>query len=131
MIDSKSHKLVEAVKKQLQYVMDPELPFLSISEMGMLRDVYFHEGHTVIVLTPTYSGCPATDVISEDSLKSEELITVKYGKLFEEYDKWQDAKNAEFQAIGRIKDSGDRYIYLDKNEVDNQRETKQYFPGEC
>ena len=70
MIDSKSHKLVEAVKKQLQYVMDPELPFLTISEMGMLRDVYFHEGHTVIVLTPTYSGCPATDVISEDSLKA-------------------------------------------------------------
>ena len=47
--------------------MDPELPFLTIGEMGMLRDVYYAGDHTVIVLTPTYSGCPATDIISEDS----------------------------------------------------------------
>ena len=74
MIDSESHKLVEAVKRQLRDVMDPELPFLSIAEMGMLRDVYFSEGHTVIELTPTCSGCPATDIISEDSLKAARVV---------------------------------------------------------
>tara|TARA_B100000427_G_C15491712_1_gene587947 strand:+ start:377 stop:877 length:501 start_codon:yes stop_codon:yes gene_type:complete len=70
MMSSESHKLVEAVKNQLKDVMDPELPFLSIGEMGMLRGVYFSDGRTVIVLTPTYSGCPATDIISEDTLKA-------------------------------------------------------------
>ena len=74
MINSESHKLVEAVKRQLQDVMDPELPFLTIGEMGMLRDVYYSDGHTIIVLTPTYSGCPATDMISEDSLKAARVV---------------------------------------------------------
>ena len=57
--------------------MDPELPFLTIGEMGMLRDVYYARDHTVIVLTPTYSGCPATDIISEDSLKAARVIDPK------------------------------------------------------
>ena len=77
MINSESHKLIEAVKRQLEDVMDPELPFLSIGEMGMLRDVFFQDDHTVIVLTPTYSGCPATDVISEDSLKAARVVDPK------------------------------------------------------
>ena len=68
------HRLVSAVRRQLQDVMDPELPFLTISEMGMLRDVYLKDDHTVIVLTPTYSGCPATDIISEDSLKAARVV---------------------------------------------------------
>lgn len=67
-------ELVEAVKRQLQDVMDPELPFLTIHEMGMLRDVIYEDGHTVVVITPTYSGCPATDVISEDALKAARTV---------------------------------------------------------
>ena len=67
-------ELVEAVKRQLQDVMDPELPFLTILEMGMLRDVIYEDGHTVVVITPTYSGCPATDVISEDALKAAKTV---------------------------------------------------------
>lgn len=77
MINIESHKIVEAVKRQLEDVMDPELPFLTIGEMGMLRDVYYEGDHTVIVLTPTYSGCPATDIISEDSLKAARVVDPK------------------------------------------------------
>lgn len=69
-----AHQLVEAVKRQLQDVMDPELPFLSINEMGMLRDVLYEDGHTVVMITPTYSGCPATDIISEDALKAARTV---------------------------------------------------------
>jgi ring-1,2-phenylacetyl-CoA epoxidase subunit PaaD len=47
-------------------VHDPELPYLTVEEMGMVRGVRVDEGQIVVTLTPTYSGCPATDVISED-----------------------------------------------------------------
>lgn len=48
-------------------VADPELPFLSIAEMGILRDVRIaDDGAIEAVITPTYSGCPAMDVIRLD-----------------------------------------------------------------
>lgn len=48
----------------LETVTDPEVPVLSIIDLGIVRDVQV-DGDTVsIVITPTYSGCPAMDVIS-------------------------------------------------------------------
>ncbi len=48
----------------LEAVTDPELPFLTIADMGILRDVRARADGTIEVdITPTYSGCPATDVI--------------------------------------------------------------------
>lgn len=50
----------------LDEVKDPEIPVISIWELGILRDVTL-EGDTVVVtITPTYSGCPAMDVIREE-----------------------------------------------------------------
>ena len=49
-------------------VMDPEVPVVSIVDLGILRDVQWLEGseNTVLVtVTPTYSGCPATEVIAQ------------------------------------------------------------------
>mgnify|MGYP002877728573 CR=1 FL=1 len=51
-------------------VHDPELPYLTVEEMGMVRGVSLQEDQIVVSLTPTYSGCPATDVISEDIEKA-------------------------------------------------------------
>jgi ring-1,2-phenylacetyl-CoA epoxidase subunit PaaD len=49
-------------------VTDPELPFLTIADMGILRDVRLAgDGRTVeVAITPTYSGCPAMDAIALD-----------------------------------------------------------------
>ena len=45
-------------------VPDPEIPVVSVVDLGIVRDVSW-EGHTLLVtLTPTYSGCPATSVIT-------------------------------------------------------------------
>lgn len=44
-------------------VPDPEVPVLSIEDLGVLRDVRADAGEVVVVITPTYSGCPAMDVI--------------------------------------------------------------------
>ncbi len=50
----------------LDAVRDPELPELSIWDLGVLRDVRERQGEVVVTITPTYSGCPALDVIRED-----------------------------------------------------------------
>jgi len=48
-------------------VVDPEIPVLTIEDLGILRDVTVIEhGRVEVTLTPTYSGCPATDVIRSD-----------------------------------------------------------------
>jgi len=48
----------------LEEVTDPEVPVLSVIDLGIIREVKI-EGDTVeVIITPTYSGCPAMDVIS-------------------------------------------------------------------
>ncbi|CAG1018709.1 ring-1,2-phenylacetyl-CoA epoxidase subunit PaaD [Burkholderiaceae bacterium] len=50
----------------LQGVLDPEVPALSVCDLGIVRHVIDHDDCLEVVLTPTYSGCPATEVISHD-----------------------------------------------------------------
>lgn len=57
---------VSKIKSALAEVTDPEIPVLSIHEMGILRDVSFENGVVNITITPTYSGCPALDQITSD-----------------------------------------------------------------
>lgn len=48
-------------------VADPEIPVLTIDDLGILRDVTVgDDGHVEVTITPTYSGCPALEVISSD-----------------------------------------------------------------
>ncbi|MEI8266647.1 MAG: 1,2-phenylacetyl-CoA epoxidase subunit PaaD [Betaproteobacteria bacterium] len=49
----------------LDTVPDPEVPALSVRDLGIVRDVLCGAAGTEVVLTPTYSGCPATEVISD------------------------------------------------------------------
>lgn len=50
----------------LQEVADPEIPVLTVLDMGVIREALEQDGIVKIKLTPTYSGCPAMDVISDD-----------------------------------------------------------------
>ncbi|NIB40906.1 phenylacetate-CoA oxygenase subunit PaaJ [Pseudomaricurvus alkylphenolicus] len=50
----------------LDNVKDPEIPVLSLWDMGILRDVQRQGEKVVVTITPTYSGCPAMDVMRED-----------------------------------------------------------------
>ena len=47
-------------------VHDPEIPVLSIADLGILRDARAEGERAVVVITPTYSGCPAMDTITGD-----------------------------------------------------------------
>lgn len=55
-----------AVEAALARVTDPELPFLTIADLGILREVRIVDDVVEVVITPTYSGCPANDVIALD-----------------------------------------------------------------
>ncbi|HEX9979695.1 MAG TPA: 1,2-phenylacetyl-CoA epoxidase subunit PaaD [Flavobacterium sp.] len=54
----------------LQSVSDPEIPVLSIMEMGVVRSAEIINNVAEVVITPTYSGCPAMDVIGDDIKKA-------------------------------------------------------------
>ena len=61
---------VERAWDVLSTVLDPEVPAVSVRDLGIVRDVIEHDDGLEIVLTPTYSGCPATEVIEHDILQA-------------------------------------------------------------
>ena len=59
--------LAQRVRDICEAVPDPEMPVVTIGDLGMVRDVVVDAGGRVeVAVTPTYSGCPATDVIRDD-----------------------------------------------------------------
>ncbi len=54
----------EKVWRLLEEVMDPEVPVLSVVDLGIIRGVTVEDQSVEVVITPTYTGCPAMDVIS-------------------------------------------------------------------
>lgn len=47
-------------------VTDPELPMLTLADLGVLRSVSEEAGRVVVAITPTYTGCPAMDTMRDD-----------------------------------------------------------------
>jgi ring-1,2-phenylacetyl-CoA epoxidase subunit PaaD len=47
-------------------VVDPEVPVLTIADLGVLRDVCVEDGKIEVIITPTYSGCPAMNMIATE-----------------------------------------------------------------
>lgn len=54
------------VRRWLAQVPDPEIPVISLTDLGIIRDVEWQDDTLVVTVTPTYSGCPATSVINLD-----------------------------------------------------------------
>ncbi len=50
----------------LEEVYDPEVPVLTVVDLGIIRKVQLTENGLKVVITPTYSGCPAMDTIEQD-----------------------------------------------------------------
>ncbi len=57
---------LESVRAIVAEVRDPELPSLTIHDLGVLREVRLEDETVIVTITPTYSGCPAMGVIAED-----------------------------------------------------------------
>ena len=65
--------MVENITKEVIFnllagLCDPEIPVVTIEEMGMLRDAIIHDDRVDIIITPTYTGCPAMGIIEQDIL---------------------------------------------------------------
>ncbi|MEJ6000075.1 1,2-phenylacetyl-CoA epoxidase subunit PaaD [Paucibacter soli] len=56
---------LEAAWEVLRQIPDPEVPVISLDELGIVRDLKETAGGLEVVLTPTYSGCPATELIQD------------------------------------------------------------------
>ena len=55
-----------SARDKVAAVVDPELPMLTLDDLGVIRDVREDRGEVVVTITPTYSGCPAMDEIRAD-----------------------------------------------------------------
>lgn len=64
MIDSLTRPDPDQIRHWLEEVPDPEVPAVSVMDLGIVRDVQWQDGELVVAITPTYSGCPATSVIA-------------------------------------------------------------------
>ncbi len=62
MIDLTTDQIWQA----LEDVKDPEIPVVSVVEMGIVRDVVLDGDRVTVTMTPTFSGCPALDVMRRD-----------------------------------------------------------------
>ena len=54
------------IKQLISEIPDPEIPVITISELGILRDIKDENGKIVVTITPTYSGCPAMKAIENE-----------------------------------------------------------------
>lgn len=59
---------IERIHELISVIPDPEIPVITIKDLGILRDVKFVNGVYVISITPTYTACPAMGMI-EDQIK--------------------------------------------------------------
>ncbi|WP_298862689.1 1,2-phenylacetyl-CoA epoxidase subunit PaaD [uncultured Sulfitobacter sp.] len=57
---------VDTIWAWLDEVPDPEIPVISVVDLGIIRDVTWEDDTVVVAITPTYSGCPATSIINLD-----------------------------------------------------------------
>jgi len=56
----------EQLFKLLSSVCDPEIPVLTLQDLGVLRDISIEDGGIAVTITPTYAGCPAMAVMQAD-----------------------------------------------------------------
>ena len=54
------------IKEVVSQILDPEISFLTIIELGILRKIECGDSNITVVIAPTYLACPATDVIEEN-----------------------------------------------------------------
>jgi ring-1,2-phenylacetyl-CoA epoxidase subunit PaaD len=58
--------VTQELRRLVAQVTDPEIPVLTVEDLGILRDFRVFEDHVEVDITPTYSGCPAMDTIRAD-----------------------------------------------------------------
>ncbi len=68
---------IQSIREALKVVTDPEIPVLSLEDLGVIRDIAVFPDEIEINITPTYSGCPAMEVMKQDII---EVLSQKFHK---------------------------------------------------
>lgn len=63
-VDQASAGRLAEIRAIVGAIPDPEIPVVTLADLGILRDVVLDAGAPMVLLTPTYSGCPATEAIA-------------------------------------------------------------------
>ena len=79
-------KSLDEIKKAISEIPDPEIPVISIKELGVLRKIFYDKDRLKVVITPTYSGCPAMDRFQKDITEKLELLEVKNFEIKMQFD---------------------------------------------
>lgn len=66
MVANNHNTAIERLFELLGKVVDPEIPVLTLQDLGVLRDVSIADGKVKISITPTYAGCPAMETMRSD-----------------------------------------------------------------
>ena len=75
----------EEILEVLSEICDPEIPVVNIQEMGILRDVILHDNSCQVIITPTYTGCPAMGIIEEDiktAIRNRGIVNVEVTTIY-------------------------------------------------
>jgi ring-1,2-phenylacetyl-CoA epoxidase subunit PaaD len=80
MVDMKTYQIdKKTLYAYLEEIKDPEVPVLSIIDLGIVRDIQMNDDALEVFITPTYTGCPAMDMITA-AIKIE-LATLGFKKV--------------------------------------------------
>ncbi len=86
-MDAISRGTYKEIEDILHTVLDPEVPVLSVMDLGIVRNILYDDDKVRIHICPTYSGCPALDVIARDiklALISHDYNDVEVKYVYEE-----------------------------------------------
>ncbi len=86
----------EEIKEALKVVKDPEIPALSVVDLGIITKIEQSEKGLNITMTPTFVGCPAIDVMKKDIKEAGEKLGYGEVEVFVDYDTpWNSNKMTE------------------------------------
>jgi ring-1,2-phenylacetyl-CoA epoxidase subunit PaaD len=77
---------LDEIRLELSEIPDPEIPVITIEELGVLRDVSIQGEELIITITPTYSGCPAMDRFQTDIKQKLKQMRIEQFKIILQYD---------------------------------------------
>jgi ring-1,2-phenylacetyl-CoA epoxidase subunit PaaD len=64
----------EQIWEFLSEIPDPEIPVITITELGVVRDIESTPQKTIITITPTYTGCPAMKLFEDEIIKTVDTL---------------------------------------------------------
>jgi ring-1,2-phenylacetyl-CoA epoxidase subunit PaaD len=77
---------LKKIEEKISNIPDPEIPIISIKELGVLRKIEQIEEKIIVTITPTYSGCPAMDRFQKDIKEQLKALKISSFEIQLQYD---------------------------------------------